>query len=847
MFKYLYLAVSMAVSFAAQDAWAGKAPANKPPVVSLTSPANGAAFTAPATITLSASASDADGTVTKVEFYRGTTLIGTSTAAPYSVNWANVASGTYDLTAKATDNLGATASSAISRVTVSGSNIILTSPANGAAVYGGSVNVSGSFNGDAMTTVLVDNGNSTRLAKLNGNTFSVTVPVFIGANTLNILVSRRDRTFDTASVTVTGHDVPRIAWKQPAAASFDAPATFTFAVDAVSASGTISKVDFYRNGALLATVTTPPYQTVVSNLGAGSHTLFATATDNNAQAASVMRTIQVVGPNVPPAVSMSAPTDGAVFLSPASIELKANASDPDGSISQVEFLRGGEVVATAYVAPYAATLNNVAPGSFTYSARATDNRGGSATSVPVTVSVVSPNAAPTIVLTSPADGNSFIAPALVELSATAADSDGTVAKVEFFQGSTLIGTDTAAPYSFSWTHVPAGSYLITARATDNAGGRATSVVAGIFVAANNAPAVSVSNSSSGEVIYAPGQVVLSATAEDSDGSIARVEFHADGSLIGTATSAPYSFTWSEVSAGSHSVTAVAYDNLGASAVSPPVTVTIRALGLTLDEPGSGTSISGDSVLVSGTLQGPLNTGVTVNGVVAAQTDDNHFYARVPLEVGVNSLEAVLTTPSGQSATQSVIITSDGLTSPLKVSHDTLEGPTPLVANFELVNDGESDSSVQVNGGAPFTLEPGGAASVAFTVGGPGVSLVTIAATDAQGSTSVQNFAVVTNDPVKMDLKFKTLWAGMNDAVAAGETAAVMSYLSVPARDKYGPVFTALQANYAQIAASFSPMRNMSMSAVMSEYAVNRTINGENRIFFVYFLRDLKGVWRLDSM
>jgi uncharacterized protein (DUF608 family) len=77
-----------------------------PPTVSITSPANGATFTAPASVTINAAAADSDGTVSKVDFYRGTTLLGTDTSSPYSYSWTNVAAGSYILTAKATDNGG---------------------------------------------------------------------------------------------------------------------------------------------------------------------------------------------------------------------------------------------------------------------------------------------------------------------------------------------------------------------------------------------------------------------------------------------------------------------------------------------------------------------------------------------------------------------------------------------------------------------------------------------------------------------------------------------------------------------------------------------------------------------
>jgi chitinase len=96
---------------------------NTAPVVTLTAPASGASFTAPATVTISATASDADGTVSKVGFYNGSTLLSEVTAAPYSYTWSNVAAGNYTITAKATDNAGAVTVSSAATITVgSGGN-----------------------------------------------------------------------------------------------------------------------------------------------------------------------------------------------------------------------------------------------------------------------------------------------------------------------------------------------------------------------------------------------------------------------------------------------------------------------------------------------------------------------------------------------------------------------------------------------------------------------------------------------------------------------------------------------------------------------------------------------------
>jgi hypothetical protein len=91
---------------------------NNAPSVSITSPANSTIFNIGSSITINATAADSDGSVTSVAFYNGATLLGTSTVAPYTYTWATPPVGSYALTAVATDNAGATMTSAIVNVAV---------------------------------------------------------------------------------------------------------------------------------------------------------------------------------------------------------------------------------------------------------------------------------------------------------------------------------------------------------------------------------------------------------------------------------------------------------------------------------------------------------------------------------------------------------------------------------------------------------------------------------------------------------------------------------------------------------------------------------------------------------
>ena len=101
----------------------GGGPTNQPPVISLSTPTNGANFPLAAIIPVSASATDPDGTVTRVDFYAGSTLIGFDTSSPYSVSWPNVSVGSYSLTAVARDNGGSTTVSSTRDITVSLPNL----------------------------------------------------------------------------------------------------------------------------------------------------------------------------------------------------------------------------------------------------------------------------------------------------------------------------------------------------------------------------------------------------------------------------------------------------------------------------------------------------------------------------------------------------------------------------------------------------------------------------------------------------------------------------------------------------------------------------------------------------
>ncbi|MCK9561371.1 MAG: endo-1,4-beta-xylanase [Bacteroidales bacterium] len=217
------------------------------------------------------------------------------------------------------------------------------------------------------------------------------------------------------------------------------------------------------------------------------------------------------------------------------------------------------------------------------------------TKTAVTCSVfTSTNNPPTVSLTAPQNNASFNAQANITITATASDSDGTISKVEFYAGSTLVGTKSSSPYSVVWQNATSGTHQITAVAYDNSGATTTSSARTITVSqpANNTPPSCVLTQPHVNAYFQQGSsVTIRAYSTDvggtyADGTVTKVEFYyapenqpTNTTKLGektTHSSNTFMYVWENVAAGSYRITAKATDNSGATFTSAGVLITVGA-------------------------------------------------------------------------------------------------------------------------------------------------------------------------------------------------------------------------------------------------------------------------------
>jgi regulation of enolase protein 1 (concanavalin A-like superfamily) len=231
------------------------------------------------------------------------------------------------------------------------------------------------------------------------------------------------------------------------------------------------------------------------------------------------------------------------------------------------------------------------------------------------------NSPPAIALTAPLNGATYTAPATINLTAGITANGHTISQVQFYNGATLLGTVALAPYTFSWNNVSAGTCSLSAKLIYDSGSSVGSAAANVTVASTPLPSIAVTSPANGAAYTAPATINLTTSVTANGHAITKVQFYNGATLLGTAPTVPYSFSWTTPSDGSYSLTAqVIYDS-GSTATSVPVNVTcVSATSVATIWPA--TTVPGT---VDGGPDSPVELGVKFRSDVAGSITGIRFY------------------------------------------------------------------------------------------------------------------------------------------------------------------------------------------------------------------------------
>ncbi|MCH7411688.1 Ig-like domain-containing protein, partial [Belliella sp. DSM 111904] len=307
---------------------------------------------------------------------------------------------------------------------------------------------------------------------------------------------------ESLNISVSHSEIaPTISWLSPSDNDFffeSDPIKLEVSVD--SDEQNIENVEFSINNNVVGFSNTLPYQISLPNLPLGSHNLKAIAKSSNGLFGETeIITINVVAAaNIPPSIIISSPSNNSTFTFGDVISINTEAQDTDGTITQVEFFNGTSHIGILSSEPFTFVWDNAPLGNHSITARATDDKGAVAISSPINIQVnEKTNIAPTINITSPSNNSTFTFGDVISINAEALDADRTITQVEFFNGTSHIGTLSSEPFTFVWGNAPLGNHSITARATDDKGAVAISSPINIQVneKTNIAPTINITSPS----------------------------------------------------------------------------------------------------------------------------------------------------------------------------------------------------------------------------------------------------------------------------------------------------------------------------------------------------------------
>ncbi|MBC7488263.1 MAG: T9SS type A sorting domain-containing protein [Cytophagaceae bacterium] len=290
---------------------------------------------------------------------------------------------------------------------------------------------------------------------------------------------------------------------------------------------------------------------------------------------------------------------------------------------------------------------------------------------------------PTVAITSPINNQQFEFPGNVTIVVSASDSDGSIAKVEFYNSTHKLGEAITAPYSYQWNNIPSGSFALIAKATDNKGAVTTSEEV-IIVINSGDNCLSTPAWSSSKIFDVPGQrisflgkifenkwwtqndqpneasqwgvwkyigpcgssnlnlrpsvsfiaplnpyfqagnnTLVIAAASDVDGTIQKVDFYENDQFISSSTTAPYFINKNNIHSGLHNIKVIATDNLGATSDPAYLILTVDALPTFLS-PLANTDYP---------YAGALNLELNANGGESRIAKVEYFFSDMSNKIG----------------------------------------------------------------------------------------------------------------------------------------------------------------------------------------------------------------------
>lgn len=461
---------------------------------------------------------------------------------------------------------------------------------------------------------------------------------------------------------------------------------------------------------------------------------------------------------------------------------------------------------------------------------------------------------PTVSIVSPADGilTAIANPSLV--LRYGADCSGAPCGFAFdaFAGyqlsATLNGAPSATPFSYNpstgeATYIPAarlpeGANLLEVRVSDRFGNASAPAVSR-FTIDTTPPRFIALSPADGSTATTPSLSISGSVDEAATITLAGEGVSA--SVEGTSFAFPVTLR-----SGLNTFTLAAVDAAGNRATAAVRLTLASDVRIVVTSPADGASATGSRISVVGTFDGPANTGISVNGVVAS-TYGNRFVAVIPLEVGTNPITVSGRSQDGASTSVSLAVTTG--TPPLvdlDISPRSGIAPFPVEVRVPTIPDrisAQTQIDFDGDGIVDQTLY-GFETTATYTFTTPGIYNTRITLNDYAGGYYTWTMPVVVQRVQDLDRKLQEIILGMIAKLRSGDVEGALLAYDGGMVERYREMFQEMGPDLPTIAGKLGTIADGTIFGDFAEYVIVRDTSNGRRVFLVYLVLGQDGVWRI---
>lgn len=287
---------------------------------------------------------------------------------------------------------------------------------------------------------------------------------------------------------------------------------------------------------------------------------------------------------------------------------------------------------------------------------------------------------------------------------------------------------------------------------------------------------------------------------------------------------------------------------GGTAVASILVEVKNPIELTITSPAEGETVTRPDVLVQGTFTHARNleTGIVINGVPAMIFGNRFVANHVPLMSGEETIKVVAADTRGISNTAGLFLNVDVADHYITINANPESGLSPLETDLTIDGTFSIPATIMTESD-PFAVEylESNPDNYKVIVTGRGFYYFTATANNPEGGTCSDTIAILVHDREEFDAMLQAKWDGMKAGLRLGNIETALGFIEKSKKNIYGYNFNLLKDHLPEIETGLQDLAMVKVYDRMAEYSVRGMQDGQPYSFYVLFVKDTDGIWRIS--